>query len=128
MSGFDAIRDTLRQPSPTRDDLIAALGTVRGLRQELDDLERSLIDRARDSGVSWHDIAAALGLRSRQAAEQRRLRLTPARDPSAARRHRRDQQAADSAAGERVVLLREAVKRLVEWLDQDDRASQPALR
>jgi DNA-binding transcriptional MerR regulator len=131
MSGFDAIRDTLRQPSATTDDLIAALTTVPGLRQELDELEAALIDRVRASGVSWHDIATALGLRSRQAAEQRRLRLAPARvnrDPTEARRHRRDQQAADAAAGERAILLREAVKHLVEWLDQDDRASRPALR
>lgn len=131
MNGFDAIRATLRQPSPTTDDLVTALTTVPGLRRELDELEAALLDRARASGVSWHDIATALGLRSRQAAEQRRLRLTPAqvnRDPAEARRHRRDQQAADTAAGERVILLREAVKHLVEWLDQDERAGQPALR
>lgn len=131
MSGFDPIRAVLRQPSPTRDNLVAALATVPGLRQDLDELEAALIDRARDSGVSWPDIATALGLRSRQAAEQRRLRLTSTqanRDPTSARRHRRDQLAADSAAGERVIRLREAVKHLVTWLDRDEFADRPAVR
>jgi hypothetical protein len=131
MSGFDTIRDVLRQPSPATADLIAALSAVPGLRHELDELEAALVDRARAGGVSWHDVATALGLRSRQAAEQRRLRLTPARvnrDPAEARRHRRDRQAADTAAGEPVVLLREAAKHLVEWLDQNNRAGEPALR
>lgn len=131
MKGFDPIRDVLRQPSPTRDDLVAALTMVPGLRQDLDELEAALIDRVRDSGVSWHDIAAALGLRSRQAAEQRRLRLKSAqvgRDPTEARRHRRDQLAADRGAGERIVRLREAVKHLVARLEQDDPTDRPAVR
>jgi hypothetical protein len=131
VSGFDSIRAVLRQPSPARDDLIAALATVPGLRQDLDELEAALIDRARDSGVSWPHIAVALGLRSRQAAEQRRLRLTSTqanRDPTRARRHRRDQLAADNAAGERVIRLREAVKHLVAWLDRDEFADRPAVR
>lgn len=45
------------------------------------------MERARAAGMSWSQIAAALGLRSRQAAEQRYLRRT-GRDPDRARRRR----------------------------------------
>jgi hypothetical protein len=44
-------------------------------RARLDDRELESIDRARRQGATWAQIAAALGLGSRQAAEQRRRRL-----------------------------------------------------
>jgi hypothetical protein len=58
-----------------------ALGALRGIpaeRARLDETELELIDRARRSGATWADIASALGLATRQAAEQRRLRLATA--------------------------------------------------
>jgi hypothetical protein len=45
-------------------------------RARLDARELALIDEARRDGATWVEIAEALGLGSRQAAEQRRLRLT----------------------------------------------------
>jgi hypothetical protein len=60
---------------------VAELDDLRGIRArraELDAEELELIDRARRSGATWPEIAAALGLGSRQAAEQRRLRLARA--------------------------------------------------
>ncbi|GGN03840.1 hypothetical protein FHR83_001156 [Actinoplanes campanulatus] len=47
-------------------------------RADLDADELELIDRARRDGATWPEIAEALGLTSRQAAEQRRHRLAQA--------------------------------------------------
>jgi len=57
------------------DDALASLREIPPERARLDTAELDLIDRARRAGATWADIAAALGLASRQAAEQRRLRL-----------------------------------------------------
>lgn len=72
-----------------------ALGALRGLvarRAGLDRSERLLIDAARAGGTTWAEIAAALGLGSRQAAEQRWLRLAGGARPAGrgARMTRRD--------------------------------------
>lgn len=58
-------------------DLLAALTVLRHLRDELASWEPQLITAARDQGVSWADLAPALGVTSRQAAERRYLRLQP---------------------------------------------------
>lgn len=57
------------------DDALTSLRGIPAERARLDEAELDLIDRARRSGATWADIAAVLGLASRQAAEQRRLRL-----------------------------------------------------
>jgi hypothetical protein len=57
------------------DDALASLREIPTERARLDTAELDLIDHARRGGATWADIAAALGLASRQAAEQRRLRL-----------------------------------------------------
>lgn len=59
-------------------DALAAIEEVRERRQELDRLERDRIAKARTAGAPWGRIATALGVRSRQAAEQRYSRLTEA--------------------------------------------------
>jgi hypothetical protein len=64
----------------SRQDIIDALTLVRGLRILLDDSEGDLLGRARRHGVTFGKIAAALGLRSRQAAEQRYLKLYSGED------------------------------------------------
>lgn len=56
-------------------DALESLSDIPAARARLDAAELDLIDRARRSGATWADIASALGLASRQAAEQRRLRL-----------------------------------------------------
>jgi hypothetical protein len=52
-----------------------SLAAIPAARARLDETELELIDQARRAGATWADIAAVLGLASRQAAEQRRLRL-----------------------------------------------------
>ena len=57
------------------DEVVAALGHLRELREALDRTEHELLVLARRRGVSWARAASHLGLRSRQAAEQRAARL-----------------------------------------------------
>jgi hypothetical protein len=59
-------------------DALDELRSVPQARAQLDARELALIDGARRAGAPWSEIAAALGLSSRQAAEQRRLRLSSA--------------------------------------------------
>lgn len=54
---------------------LARLRALRRRRRRLDAEERDLITTARAAGASWQDIAAALGIQSRQGAEQRYRRL-----------------------------------------------------
>jgi hypothetical protein len=74
---------------------VAGLEDLRGIRKRrarLDAEELALIDQARRAGATWPEIAAALGLSSRQAAEQRRLRLARAAErDSSPRRAELDQ-------------------------------------
>lgn len=92
------------------DRTVAALGRLAGLRLAIDDAERQLIASARHSGVGWAQIATALGLRSRQAAEQRWLRLIDpsGRDPNQARPSPGSQRSVDELAGAVMVKLRAA--------------------
>jgi hypothetical protein len=92
---------------------LAQLADVRMARAQLDDQEVELIDRARQAGATWVQIAVALGLASRQAAEQRRQRL------AAARRSRRHD--LDLSYSPRIVALRDAVSQLQRWIDADRR-------
>jgi hypothetical protein len=105
----------LGRTPPDRTEVLAALAAVPQLRRDLDDIEGALVDAARECGAGWPEIAAALGLRSRQAAEQRRLRLagaTPGRDPGEARNRRSRQRSVDTTSGEEIIALREAVREL----------------
>ncbi|HKS43617.1 MAG TPA: hypothetical protein VJT49_00615 [Amycolatopsis sp.] len=81
--------------------ILAALIVLRDLRAELTAWEPSLIAVARRLGVSWAELAPALGVTSRQAAERRYLRLRDAAssDVTADERVRatRDQRAGDRA-------------------------------
>jgi hypothetical protein len=120
---MDPITAALRREPPDRVELLAALATVPRLRADLDAAERLLIDTARATGASWAAIAGALGLGSRQAAEQRWLRLAalPAqagRDPVLVRRARTRQQTVDKQAGQIVADLRSAVRELAAALDR----------
>jgi len=54
------------------------LAEVTATRRDLDTLERDRITAARRAGASWERIASALGIRSRQGAEQRYHRLMEA--------------------------------------------------
>ena len=92
-------------------DELTGLTTLAAQRRELDQRELDLIDRARHAGATWGEIAAALGLASRQAAEQRRQRLR-----SALRSRRQEQ---DQAYAQSIAPLRAAVLDLLRHLDAD---------
>ncbi|MEV4497105.1 hypothetical protein AB0J84_15570 [Micromonospora arborensis] len=92
---------------------LAQLADVRAARARLDEQELELIDRARHDGATWAQIAEALGLGSRQAAEQRRQRLV------AARWSRR--QHLDSGYSARIAALRTAVADVGRWIAADRR-------
>ena len=92
-------------PPPDRSELVAALAALRELREELASWEPALIAAARSAGVSWADLAPALGVSSRQAAERRFLRLQPSGDQDRRTgeervRDERDRRAGDRAVGE----------------------------
>jgi hypothetical protein len=57
------------------DETLAALADTAETRARLDASERRMVASARAGGATWAQVAAALGLQSRQAAEQRWQRL-----------------------------------------------------
>ncbi len=73
-SDYDTVRDTAAAPGDAT-QVLAALRTLRRLRDELSGWEPQLIEAARDLGTSWADLAPVLGVASRQAAERRYLRV-----------------------------------------------------
>jgi hypothetical protein len=92
---------------------LSELRAVPAARARLDAAELTLIDRARRDGATWGDIAAALGLSSRQAAEQRRLRLATAALQAPAE--------LDERYGERIAALRAAAAELHRRIGADRR-------
>ncbi len=103
--------------------LLAVLGELRGLRHELDQHERVLIAAARTRRQSWSTIATALQLESRQAAEQRYLRLSGggSRDPRPVRADRRRHQTVDANYGPAIAQLRRAAVDAARALSTLDR-------
>jgi hypothetical protein len=89
-------------------DQLAEIGAARAA---LDQRELELIDRARQAGATWAQVAGTLGLASRQAAEQRRQRLVAA---ARSRRHGQDLRYAHS-----IVTLRAAVDDLHRGIATD---------
>ncbi|MEV5961502.1 hypothetical protein AB0L70_07035 [Kribbella sp. NPDC051952] len=72
-----------RLDEPESGGVLEALTRLRMLRDRLNQWEPQLIDAARAEGVSWVQLAPALGVASRQAAERRYLRIKPnGADPS----------------------------------------------
>jgi len=65
-------------------DLTAALTLMPKVRAEVDQLEEALLLIARGRGMTWQELAFALGLGSAQAARQRYERLTRRTAPARA--------------------------------------------
>ncbi|WP_329492578.1 hypothetical protein OG618_37510 (plasmid) [Kitasatospora sp. NBC_01246] len=64
------------EPEPVpAEDVLAALTLIEDARERLDGLELDLIRAARTRATPWSRIATALGLKTRQSAENRALRL-----------------------------------------------------
>ncbi|MFJ8159968.1 HSP18 transcriptional regulator [Streptomyces sp. NPDC096136] len=80
---------------------LAALLVLREVREQLTGWESVLIETARGQGASWADLAAPLGVASRQAAERRYLRLRPGAAGSTG--EQRVQATRDSRAADRSV-------------------------
>ncbi|MEE1783808.1 type III effector protein [Streptomyces sp. SP17BM10] len=108
----DAVRTAHAPASAPRDaeeggaeHALAALLLLRELRGRLADWEAPLVEAARAGGATWADLARPMGVASRQAAENRYLRLRPAGTTSpgetGAERVKavRDRRAADRAVG-----------------------------
>ena len=90
-------------PAPDRSELVAALTALREVRDELASWEPALIAAARSAGVSWAELAPALGVSSRQAAERRFLRLQPSGDQDRRTGEERVRDERDRRAGDRAV-------------------------
>jgi hypothetical protein len=67
---------------------LGALDAIRGQRRELDIREHQLITDARTAGATWQQIAARLGYKDRQAAQQRHQALARAVQPPSRTRTR----------------------------------------
>ncbi|TCO40577.1 hypothetical protein EV646_117118 [Kribbella antiqua] len=87
------------------DEVLAALVRLRELRELLAAWEPRLIEAARAAGISWTQLAPALGVASRQAAERRYLRLNPHATKPGLTGEQRVQAARDERAGDRAVAV-----------------------
>lgn len=84
--------------------LLDALVVLRWVQGELAGMEPVLIEAARAAGASWQELAPALGVASRQAAERRYLRLVPAKaDQDGSTRDGRVRAERDRRAGRRAI-------------------------
>ncbi|WP_043473780.1 hypothetical protein [Kitasatospora sp. MBT66] len=129
-----AASDTREGP----DQALAALVLLRELRGRLAGWEAGLVETAREAGATWADLAHPMGVASRQAAENRYLRLKPAAaaSPSGTGAERvkavRDRRAADRSvtvwARENAAELRVLAARITTAaLAPDARPAQAAL-
>lgn len=91
------------QPADGSAQFLAALALLRELRAQIAAWEPDLIDAARNRGASWAELAPALGVASRQAAERRYLRLRPSPDDQVSTGDQRVQAERDRRAGQRAV-------------------------
>lgn len=62
------------------DDLLAALALLPAARAEIEGVEIGLIFTARNDGLTWSQIATAMGFRSPQACQQYVTRLSSRQD------------------------------------------------
>ncbi len=62
-----------------QDGILAALTLLPAAREEIEGLEAGLVFTARSAGLTWAQIAEAMGLRSPQAIQQRYTRLAARR-------------------------------------------------
>lgn len=62
------------------DDLLSALALVSAAHAEVDQIEAGLLFTARGAGLTWAQIASAMGFRSPQACQQHHTRLAARQD------------------------------------------------
>ena len=121
VSSFRRAADVVAAAAPSTEGVLRALSDVQAVRVDLDRIERELIGTAREQSIGWPEIAGALGLGSRQAAEQRWLRLRGAetRDPIRVRRSQREQRIVDNCAGPELAELRRAAIQACRHIEAD---------
>lgn len=117
--------------------VLEALTRLRDLRDRMSQWEPQLIDAARADGISWAQLAPALGVASRQAAERRYLRIKPnAADASmngeqrveAARARRAGDRAVESWAKDHAADLRLLAGQVVAAAEANDASQGTAAR
>jgi hypothetical protein len=69
-----------RSADLTADDLLAALALLPAARAEVEEVESGLLFLARSSGLTWAEMADAMGFSSPQACQQRFNRLAARMD------------------------------------------------
>ncbi|MFI9007659.1 hypothetical protein ACIGNX_10565 [Actinosynnema sp. NPDC053489] len=100
---YETVRAAATGEDLSAGQVLSALVLLRRLRDELAGWEPQLIAAARELGTSWAELAPALGVASRQAAERRYLRLRPSELGSTAEgrvRAERNRRAADRAVSQ----------------------------
>ncbi|MFF0416599.1 type III effector protein [Kitasatospora sp. NPDC004745] len=102
-----ATRPGAGAPDEGPEPALAALVLLRELRSELAGWEAGLVENARDAGATWAELARPMGVASRQAAENRYLRLRPADSgsPDAETGAERVKAVRDRRAAERAVTV-----------------------
>jgi hypothetical protein len=103
-----AVRDARTGPAAgappiSSAQFLVALALLRELRGQIAAWEPDLIDAARSHGASWAQLAPALGVASRQAAERRYLRLRPSGGDEASTGDQRVAAERDKRAADRAV-------------------------
>ncbi len=68
-------RGVLGDRTWTGDVVLAGVSLLEAARAEVDQIEAALLFAARAAGITWADVATALGLGSAQAAQQRLERV-----------------------------------------------------
>ena len=121
VSSFRRAANVVAAAAPSTADVLQALSDLKAVRVDLDRIERELIGTAREQLIGWPEIAGALGLGSRQAAEQRWLRLRglETRDPIQVRRSQQQQRIVDNVAGPELAELRRAAIQAYRHIEAD---------
>jgi len=101
--GFGGAPGTALPAPLNANQVLAALTLLRELRTQIAGWEPELIEAARALGTSWADLAPALGVASRQAAERRYLRLRPSPDDAVSTGDQRVAAERDKRAGDKAV-------------------------
>ena len=115
---------------PDDEDLLAGLALIAEAREQIDGFELRMINEARKRGITWTDIAVPLGMRTRQSAESRAMRLQRAsttygrtRDVGKMRATLAGERALEQWAREAEPRLRAAAEKLVDsseaWTKSD---------
>jgi hypothetical protein len=126
---YEAVRAAAASPGDAT-QVLAALMLLRELRDELSGWEPQLIEAARALGTSWADLAPALGVASRQAAEKRYLRVRRTGESATADERvqaERDRRAGDKAVAAWARRNASVLRMLAAQVGPHDAAVQQAL-